>query len=116
MSERATEGSEMEPGRASEPVVDVATQTEDRGATEQQERSLARAQSFERDTQLSKSRPYRETRVLRNHDTAVEAQHRSDGGGAPAVRLDMDLDVDVKMQARINGRLELSILQVFGPR
>ncbi|KAL2173275.1 uncharacterized protein P884DRAFT_101278 [Thermothelomyces heterothallicus CBS 202.75] len=112
MSECATEGSEMEPGRASEPVVDVATQTEDREATEQQQqdRSLARAQSFERDTQLSQSRPYRETQVLRSHDAAVEAQHRSDGGGAPAVRLDMDLDVDVKMQARINGRLELSIL------
>jgi hypothetical protein len=36
--------------------------------------------------------------------------HPHDRGGAPAVRLAMDLDVDIKLQARIKGDIELSIL------
>lgn len=110
MSKRATGASEMEPGRSSERVMNVATQTGDGEATVQQDRGLARAQSFDHDAQLSQSKSYRETRMLQDQEAAVETGRRSRSAGAPAVRLDMDLDVHVKMQAKVKGRLELSVL------
>ncbi|KAJ0166596.1 hypothetical protein CTA2_6659 [Colletotrichum tanaceti] len=41
---------------------------------------------------------------------AQNQQVQSQGKGAPSLRLDMDLDVEIDLKAKINGDVELSIL------
>ncbi|KAL2128012.1 hypothetical protein VTI74DRAFT_9844 [Chaetomium olivicolor] len=106
MSERDTKQPVMEPRQASESVADMATQTEEEPAPEEN-RSLARTRSAGHPAQQS---PAQERRVYRRPEEAVAPVGHHDRGGAPAVRLDMDLDVDIRLQAKIKGDIELSIL------
>jgi len=110
MAEHAMKRPEMEPRRASDSVADIATQTEEEEAPEQQNKSIARARSLDRSHQLARRPLAGEAQVFRDLDDTVAPQQRHDRGGAPAVRLDMDLDVDINMRAKIKGELELSIL------
>ncbi|KAK4098952.1 hypothetical protein N658DRAFT_208120 [Parathielavia hyrcaniae] len=96
---------------ADESVAVMGTQTEEEQNPERQGTSLARERNSGSDGQLSRRPPAEEANIVRGHGEEMEPTHRHhDRGGAPAVRLDMDLDVDIKLQAKIKGDLELSIL------
>ena len=109
MADHSSTRPNIEPRRASASVADTWTQTDEEQAPEQHITSLARTQSLDRSRQLAPRRPPQD-QVVRRRDEAVAPQHHHDRGGAPAVRLDMDLDVDIKMQAKIKGEIELTIL------
>ena len=111
MAENSQQRPDIEPRRASASVADIGTQTEEEQAPEQHTASLVRTQSLDRNNQLAPRRSAAQNdQVIRRPDEAVVPQHHHDRGGAPEVRLDMDLDVDIKMQAKIKGEIELSIL------
>lgn len=55
-------------------------------------------------------RPGPAVRQVQAQAQAQAPRSHRDHGGAPAVRLDMDLDLDIHLEAKIKGRLELSIL------
>jgi hypothetical protein len=102
---------ELETRRASDSVANMGTQTEEEQAPERPSTTLARTRGLGRDRQLTQRPPAGERQIVRGPDEVVgTTDHPHDRGGAPAVRLDMDLDVDIKLQARIKGDIELSIL------
>jgi hypothetical protein len=102
---------ELETRRASDSVANMGTQTEEEQAPNQPSTTLARTRSLGRDRQLAQRPPAGERQVVRAPDEALGPRHHPDDrGGAPAVRLDMDLDVDIKLEARIKGEIELSVL------
>lgn len=88
----------------------MGTQTEEKRVPEQQNTSLARTRSLGREGQLAQRPVAQDAQIIREPDQAMASQQRHDRGGAPSVRLDMDLDVDIKLQAKIKGDIELSIL------
>ncbi|RKU46523.1 hypothetical protein DL546_008781 [Coniochaeta pulveracea] len=70
--------------------------------SELQERSRSRGHHTGQQNELQR-RP-------RSLDTVGNRESGRSRSGAPAVRLDMDLDVDIQLKAKIQGDLELSIL------
>ncbi len=97
--------------RASESAVDMGGPAQEQ-VPEVYARDMARPHSLER---LGHHRlAPRHTQVVRGTKETISAtEYPPDRAqDAPAVRIDMDLDLDIALQAKIKGRIELSILYV----
>ena len=88
----------------------ITPELEEKPTPDLRDTALSHTRGFDPVGQPVQRAPTRDTHVIGRQDAQATRPREHGRGDAPAVRLDMDLDVDINLRAKIQGKVELSIL------